>query len=404
MLLIEMDATALCALLGLSLVGFIAPLLWFQARDNRRASEYLAVFVLIVGVSLLQTFLLHSGLTRRYPWVSGLGQFLFFALGPLLFLYTKTLTDREFKFAGNVAWHFLPVLFSLLLYLPVYLQTTEAKQAAAELYFAQRVSAEDQAYQLAALPMASKIYAIQFVALMFHLGSYAVLVLWQLEKHRRRIELVFSDIELINLNWLRWLNWLVLAVSLISLVFLMLRLFSQDPVSSGGRVVPVLVMFLLIYYAGWMGVRQPQIYGTQANSSDPGVEGGDSESKYHNTGLSAADADKHWQRLQHAMDEEQPYLRSGLTIKQLADTLGMSTAHLSQVINSRAQVTFFDYINSQRVAYAQRLLANPDQKKRKVLDIALSSGFSSESSFYAQFRKHAQCTPSQYRRQLQTQR
>ena len=393
-----MDLVALCTLMGLSITVFIVPLLWFRALDNRRASQILAVFVLVVGVSLLQTLLLHSGLTLRHPWVSGLGQFFYFALGPLLYCYTKTLADRTFGLTPREAWHFLPVVISLLVYLPVYLQSSEIKRHAVEVYFA--LKSVGGVPQLAALPLSTKIYITQFVALMLHLATYSVLTLRQLEKHRTRIELVFSNLERINLSWMRWLTWLVLAVSVMSLLYISIRLSFPSPVSPDLRVVPVLIMVVLVYYAGWMGIRQPQIYGTELESDDPSDEETAAPDKYHSTGLSATDAKEHWHRVQQFVEKEQPYLRSGLIIKQLADELSMSTAHLSQVINSYAQVTFFDYINCQRIEYSQQQLADPGAGKRKVLDIAYSSGFSSQSTFYAQFKKHTGCTPSQYRYRL----
>ena len=267
-----MDPVALCALVGLSFTGLIVPLLWFLAQGDRGAGQYLAVFVLVIGISLLQTFLLHSGLTLRYPWVSGLGQFFYFALGPLLYGYTKTLTDRTFVFSLRERWHFLPVLISFVVYLPIYLQSPEVKRHAVELYFniITTLPPEDlgTVQQLALLPLSSKIYILQFVALMLHLATYASLTLRQLKKHRMRIELVFSSLELINLNWIRWLNWLVLTVSVTSLLFLWMRILSESPTSPDLRVLPVLMMSVLVYYAGWMGVRQPQIYGMEVGNDE----------------------------------------------------------------------------------------------------------------------------------------
>ena len=66
-----MDGVALGTLLGLSLTVFIVPILWFRGHDNFGSSRYLALFVLVIGISLLQTLLLHSGMTQKFPWLSG---------------------------------------------------------------------------------------------------------------------------------------------------------------------------------------------------------------------------------------------------------------------------------------------------------------------------------------------
>jgi AraC-like DNA-binding protein len=61
-------------------------------------------------------------------------------------------------------------------------------------------------------------------------------------------------------------------------------------------------------------------------------------------------------------------------------------------------ITLIDYITKLRVSHAQRLLATTDAK---VLDIALASGFSSNSRFNAAFVLECGCSPSIYRQQQQ---
>ena len=405
-----MDGVALGTLLGLSLTVFIVPILWFRGHDNFGSSRYLALFVLVIGISLLQTLLLHSGMTQKFPWLSGLGQFFYFALGPLLYFYTKSLTNQQFVFSDADCWHFLPVAISFLCYLPVYVQSPEAKRYIVELYFNNTTTLAMEGLartdQLALLPLSSKIYLAQFIALMLHLAAYAMVILRRLKQHRSRIELEFSSLELISLNWLRWLNWLVLTVSVSSLLFLVLRILAEDPASPATRLLPVLSLAVLVYYSGWMGLRQPQIYGAEPTeeglNETPETDVDEVPAKAQTTGLSTADAEEHWRRLQQFIGNQKPYLRSGLTIKQLADELELSVAHLSQVINSFARMNFFDYINLHRIEYSKELLAPSEGSNRKVLDIALSSGFNSQSTFYAQFKKHVGCTPSQYRARLRS--
>ncbi len=58
-------------------------------------------------------------------------------------------------------------------------------------------------------------------------------------------------------------------------------------------------------------------------------------------------------------------------------------------------MTFYEYLNNRRVSKAEELLAKSEYT---VLDIALSSGFSSLSAFNRTFRSLKNCSPSEYRK------
>ncbi len=98
------------------------------------------------------------------------------------------------------------------------------------------------------------------------------------------------------------------------------------------------------------------------------------------------------------MRSQQVFLRSDLTLPKLAKTVGCSVNHLSQVINSGFEMSFFDYLNRYRIDYAKELLSTSDFQSGAILNIAFTVGFNSNSAFYAAFKKRVGKTPAQYRR------
>ncbi len=104
------------------------------------------------------------------------------------------------------------------------------------------------------------------------------------------------------------------------------------------------------------------------------------------------------QRLETIMQSQQAYLRPDLTLPRLAETVNCSVNHLSQVINSGFDMSFFDYLNQYRIAHARKLLARIDSQGNAILNIAFTVGFNSNSAFYAAFKKCVGQTPAQYRR------
>lgn len=57
--------------------------------------------------------------------------------------------------------------------------------------------------------------------------------------------------------------------------------------------------------------------------------------------------------------------------------------------------TLVDYITHHRISHAQRLLVTTD---RKILDVAMASGFNTLSRFNEAFRHNCGCTPREYRK------
>jgi AraC-like DNA-binding protein len=120
--------------------------------------------------------------------------------------------------------------------------------------------------------------------------------------------------------------------------------------------------------------------------------------KYAKSGLSAELLSVYKNRLEMIMLDEQVYLRPELTLPRLADAVGCSVNHLSQVINAGFNMSFFDYLNQHRIQHAKALLGNLDDQNAAILNVAFTVGFNSNSAFYAAFKKCVGQTPAQYRR------
>lgn len=159
---------------------------------------------------------------------------------------------------------------------------------------------------------------------------------------------------------------------------------------------------------GWSGAEFIILEGKAAQQINdyyrlPGVSGardaiGETGKRYAKSGLSDDAMQSLLDALEAAMTRERVFLDPELSLPRLADRLGCSVNHLSQAINAGHSMSFFDYINRFRVTEAAKMLRSGECQFPAILDVALSVGFNSTSTFYTAFKKATGQTPAKYRR------
>jgi AraC-like DNA-binding protein len=100
-------------------------------------------------------------------------------------------------------------------------------------------------------------------------------------------------------------------------------------------------------------------------------------------------------RLSRAMNEGREYRREGLTVAELASTLGLGEATLRELINQRLDFrNFNDFLHHHRLQEAAARLASEDLP---VLSIALACGYGSIGPFNRAFKHRFGMTPTEFR-------
>ncbi len=113
---------------------------------------------------------------------------------------------------------------------------------------------------------------------------------------------------------------------------------------------------------------------------------------------SAAD-DRVANALEHAMRVDRAYRVEGMTLAVLAARLDVPEYRLRRLINGRlGHRNFNAYVNGFRLDDARQALADPAQRNRPVLTIALTAGFQSIGPFNRAFKATTGLTPTEYRR------
>lgn len=113
-----------------------------------------------------------------------------------------------------------------------------------------------------------------------------------------------------------------------------------------------------------------------------------------------------YNRKQRAIDQLRPlfdyletHYREPISIETAAELMGMSKSHFMRFFKQVTGQPFVHYLNHFRIAKAQALLATTEMSVAEVSQVV---GFGDQSYFGLLFRKLAQITPLQYKRQYGT--
>jgi AraC family transcriptional regulator len=106
---------------------------------------------------------------------------------------------------------------------------------------------------------------------------------------------------------------------------------------------------------------------------------------------------QHRSRLAFVIQYIQTHLHEPLSVEVLSQKACMSQAHFFRCFRQELGVSPVDFINSERMKLALRMLKDP---YRSISDICYTCGFNSVSYFNRLFRRLKGETPGDYRRGL----
>lgn len=134
--------------------------------------------------------------------------------------------------------------------------------------------------------------------------------------------------------------------------------------------LPAIAFSAILFAIGWTGMKQRFSARdiVRQHKSKPATP-----SKVVNVAQICA-------KLERYIDNDQTFLKQDLRLEQVAKRIGTNRTYLLQAMNDGMHMTFKEYINRKRIAYAEELL-----KKRPTLskaELAILSGYNSMSSFY----------------------
>lgn len=364
--------------IGIFLCFFLQFLL-LSKPEKSKADHILAVWMFIFGIHLFSYFLHSMGYWQTYPALSGLHHPLPLLHGPMLYLYIRFTLRPDQSVHWKNYLHFLPALGFYLYLTPFFFAyTTERK------LMINNGLVDDYSFFI----------AFSLVAFFVSGVGYAIASYRLLNKHQHLTKHNFAYRKSIDLNWLKHFIWGIGLIFVIAIVFAVLQEWMEINFGFNTDLIFYSLIILFIFYLGYSGIMHQGIFS--ANITPDQLIEPKTTGEYKHSGLKDEEALHYHQQLTEIMETQKPYLEPKLSLSQLADYLGVSPNHLSQIINQYEEKNFYDYINEYRVEEFKERAIKPENSNYSILALAYDSGFNSKSSFNQVFKKMVGKTPSQY--------
>ncbi len=199
-------------------------------------------------------------------------------------------------------------------------------------------------------------------------------------RYDRMVDSFYSNTEEKSSRKIRTILYLIIITATLSFIFNFIGRYRFTD-SIWLLAIPSFIFSALLFYIGYVGIhRYFSFQDLEFNEEELGEE--------YPSGSNLPQEENLRNSIIQRVKEERIYLQPNLKIEDLARLMNTNRTYIYQAINQQMGITFHEFINRQRIEYAERLMAeNPGMP---INDVALHSGYTSPSSFYRNLKKYQQ--------------
>ena len=366
------------------ILQFIFAFYLFSIKKGRFFSNRILAFYFLLGSFKLfaeYSWQYAEYLLPDFAFIFTIGDGTAFFFGPLLYFYTRSIIEKNFKFRLIHLLNIIPYLAFLTV--TIFKFHLNDNQTKVELI-----------YTGAAIGYEFVIASLLTIDLQVII--YTILSLSLIKKNNTELKKYYSSTRELNLSWLKLIFAGFITFYGIEIISFVLYKLLQIPAFIPGLIGIILnfVVLIFIVLIIFNGLKNPQLFAAAETEEE--------KKKYKSSKLTESDSYKYLMQLEALMKSEKPYLNPSVSLSEIANELNIPQRHLSQIINEKLEKNFYDFVNNYRIDEAKNLLINPKHSKKTVLEILYDSGFNSKSVFNTTFKKLTGLTPTEFRKEYAT--
>ncbi|WP_164914202.1 helix-turn-helix domain-containing protein [Aquimarina sediminis] len=325
---------------------FLAIFLWIYPKGNTTSNKILSVLLIVLSFRIGKSVLLEFAQQIDVKLIFiGLGTLM--AIGPLYYLFTQSVIEKEFKLHKKHLLHFVPTLVGVCFGFWI---NDLRVQSIPKLFF-----------------------VFLFLSYYGHYLTYLIFSYSYLSRKKK------AGVSNSSYEFLRLLFYALLVIW----IAYFLNLFDEFIPYIVGAILYTCIAYIVSFIVIQKG------YIKEMGST-----------KYRSTPISDEQISTVFDKIHTLVVTEEQFKNPDLTLKLLSKQLHLSTQVVSLVINKKNKTNFNSYINHYRVEESIAMFQNEKFKNHTIAAIAFEVGFNSISSFNSAFKKQTGKTPLVLRKSI----
>ncbi|MBP6186126.1 MAG: helix-turn-helix transcriptional regulator [Saprospiraceae bacterium] len=411
------DWISLFLVVNIFMGSLVCMLITYHFSNFKLANAMLLMYIGGMCIFITMIFFNYSGLILHFPWLYRAFSFVYYLIPPAAFLYVRTIANDDERLSKWDYLHFLPALLHFLELIPYHLQP---------LYVKQDIVSDAMADQ-------TLIYAFKEGLLppFWHhfmralLGfAYGIAMFVKLNDLKRKLK-PQVNFATPTLRWLFIFTVIVLVTSTVVVLGIFLKLFFDISVFQFYTLGVTIIFMISLYYMFFhpdilygipriavkssnvlISNARPEVgYEMESNpfraNPEIAMETSVGISMDYKSDPAIAQKDFEYLKLYQSpledyLEQRQPYLNEGYSIRDMADDTGIPQHHLSALLNKIYGVRFNDFVNLYRIDYLDRKIKEGEFQNLSMDGIAQKAGFGSRSTLFNSIKKHKGVAPTDF--------
>lgn len=370
----------LLILLGIAQGLFIS---WFFIKNRKRdnwANLYQGLLILTLSLAILEEFLNNTGYIVKVIQILNFAEPFNFIFAPLLFLYVRRSLNHN---NSSKDWiHLIPFIIWFLYSIIYFIQPNELKYNS----YLDAKHPEWEYLEVITLihdnPLGLRNYINELTItchIAYLLASIHLLV--------RKLKILNQSLLKIRDSKLIVIRNTIFHFLIITLFFIFVKIYFGRDI--GDYFLATYISFV-IFFTSYQILNRSSFF--DENSSFLNLQ----LSKYKKSTLTDEKKERILTQIKFEIEDNLYYRNNLASLSDLAKRINETKHNVSQVINEKMDVNFFQLLAKYRIGYAIKLLEDPNNNIT-IEELAEVVGYNSKSSFNNAFKKITKETPSEFR-------